>query len=67
MKKIILYTGFIITASLVVGCKKYLEKEPDNRAKLTDPKKVSQLLVISVVLYPKVTFDLQFKSFDRIM
>ena len=53
MKKIILYTGFIITASLVVGCKKYLEKEPDNRAKLTDPKKVSQLLGTA---YPQASY-----------
>jgi hypothetical protein len=43
MKKVILYS---FTALLVMstGCRKYLEKEPDNRAKLTTPEKVSQLL-----------------------
>lgn len=29
---------------VLVSCNKYLEKEPDNRAKLTDPDKVAQLL-----------------------
>lgn len=29
---------------LLSSCDKYLEKEPDNRARLTDPAKVSQLL-----------------------
>src|SRR5450432_769920 len=43
MKKIIYCTICIVSINLV-GCNKYLEKEPDNRAKLTDPKKVAQLL-----------------------
>jgi hypothetical protein len=43
MKKILFFTtaSFLIT---LVSCNKYLDKEPDNRAKLTDPKKVAQLL-----------------------
>jgi len=41
MKKTSLYTILTIAISLA-GCNKYLEKEPDNRAKLTDPKKVAQ-------------------------
>lgn len=53
MKKIISYTTFILATSLVVSCKKYLEKEPDNRAKLTDPKKVSQLLGTA---YPQASY-----------
>ena len=43
MKKTSLYTILTIAISLA-ACNKYLEKEPDNRAKLTDPKKVAQLL-----------------------
>lgn len=34
---------FLLTF-LLGSCSKYLEREPDNRAKLTDPVKVSQLL-----------------------
>ncbi len=47
MKRMIIYAmlGVAVGAS---GCKKYLEKEPDNRAKLTDPKKVSQLLPVRI-------------------
>lgn len=43
MKKILLYTAgcFLVT---LTACNKYLEKEPDARAKLTDPNKVAQLL-----------------------
>lgn len=43
MKKIAVY----ILGSLLItttSCKKYLEKEPDNRATLSSPEKVSQLL-----------------------
>ncbi|MGC4037926.1 MAG: RagB/SusD family nutrient uptake outer membrane protein [Chitinophagaceae bacterium] len=38
---------------LTASCKKYLEKEPDNRAKLTDPSKVSQLLASA---YPQGSY-----------
>ncbi len=53
MNKILSYTVIIAAAGLLVGCKKYLEKEPDNRAKLTDPKKVSQLLGTA---YPQASY-----------
>lgn len=43
MKRLALYIFCYFTLALA-GCKKYLEKEPDNRAKLTSPEKVSQLL-----------------------
>lgn len=42
---------------LAGGCKKYLEKEPDNRAKLTDPKKVSQLLASAYPLGSYMAFN----------
>ena len=52
MKKLIVY--FLLSISLLTaGCKKYLEKEPDNRAKLTDPAKVSQLLASA---YPTASY-----------
>lgn len=35
------------------GCKKYLEKEPDNRAQLNTPEKVSQLLASA---YPQANY-----------
>lgn len=35
---------YLLLLMLMSSCNKYLEKEPDNRAKLTDPAKVSQLL-----------------------
>lgn len=43
MKKTALYF-LSFTLFLLGGCKKYLEKEPDNRANLFDPTKVSELL-----------------------
>lgn len=52
MNKIALYTLLgLLTAT--AGCNKYLEKEPDNRAKLTDPQKVSQLLGTA---YPRANY-----------
>jgi hypothetical protein len=53
MNKITLYPALICAMILAVGCKKFLEKEPDNRAKLTDPKKVSQLLGTA---YPQASY-----------
>lgn len=43
MKKILLYSSclFLLFAT---GCNKYLDKEPDNRARLNNQEKVSQLL-----------------------
>jgi hypothetical protein len=36
MKKLVLYTVCGLAVALS-GCKKYLEKEPDNRAQLNSP------------------------------
>src|SRR5215210_4665439 len=53
MKRILLhvFSVFLIT---VAGCSKYLEKEPDNRAKLNTPEKVSQLLGTA---YPQANYQ----------
>lgn len=42
--KNILIISVVSVGIALSGCKKYLEKEPDNRAKLTSPEKVAQLL-----------------------
>src|SRR4051812_12400347 len=40
-----IYNTLIVAGSvLFLSCNKYLEKEPDNRASLNTPQKVSQLL-----------------------
>lgn len=54
MKKLIVYTGLLAVASLA-GCKKYLDKEPDNRTQITSPDQLSQLLTAA---YPKVNYIL---------
>jgi hypothetical protein len=54
MNKLLSYTVIILATSLFAGCKKYLEKEPDNRAKLTDPGKVAQLLGTA---YPQANYQ----------
>lgn len=51
MKKALLY--ILLGSAAFVSCSKYLEKEPDNRAKLTSPEKVSQLLVSA---YPSANY-----------
>jgi hypothetical protein len=52
MKKSFLYTlGLLLLMS--TGCNKYLEKEPDNRAKLNTPEKVSLLLTSA---YPQANY-----------
>jgi len=56
MKTTALYL-FICISLMMAGCKKYLEKEPDNRAKLTDPKKVSQLLASAYPLGSYMAFN----------
>ncbi|MCW3115147.1 MAG: hypothetical protein JWR18_3543 [Segetibacter sp.] len=43
MKRSLLYTLCLVLL-LSTGCNKYLDKEPDNRAKLNSPEKISQLL-----------------------
>lgn len=52
MNKIIAYTIFALLMTSA-GCNKYLAKEPDNRAKLTDPQKVAQLLGTA---YPQANY-----------
>lgn len=53
MKRIILYL-FSVFLIITAGCNKYLEKEPDNRAKLNSPEKVSQLLSTA---YPQANYQ----------
>lgn len=43
MKKILVYSSCFLLVT-VAGCNKFLEKEPDNRAILNSPEKVSQAL-----------------------
>ncbi len=43
----------LVLLVLLSACDKYLEREPDNRAKLTDPAKVSQLLASA---YPQGSY-----------
>lgn len=43
MQKILLYTTCALLLT-TAGCKKFLEKNPDNRASVTTPEQVSQLL-----------------------
>ena len=43
MQKILSYTTFALLF-FSAGCKKFLEKNPDNRAALNTPEQVSQLL-----------------------
>lgn len=54
MKKIIRTSCVFAVIFLSVGCKKFLDKEPDNRAKLTSPEKVSQLLASA---YPQANYQ----------
>lgn len=49
----ILFTSCVLSAS-ISGCNKFLDKEPDNRAKLNSPQKVSQLLASA---YPKSNYQ----------
>lgn len=54
MKKHILYL-FLITVVSLTGCKKYLDKEPDNRTQISSPDQISQLLTSA---YPKANYIL---------
>lgn len=49
----ILLTGFAALI-LFTGCKKFLDKEPDNRAKLNSPQKVSEILASA---YPQFNYQ----------
>ena len=44
MQKILSYTLFITLLGSLAGCKKFLEKNPDNRASLESPEQVAQFL-----------------------
>ncbi|MGZ8516631.1 MAG: RagB/SusD family nutrient uptake outer membrane protein, partial [Chitinophagaceae bacterium] len=44
MKQFLLYTSFCLLIVTGFSCKKFLDKEPDNRASIGTPEKVSQLL-----------------------
>ncbi len=54
MKKISFYISFCFLSAISSGCNKFLEKEPDNRAKLDSPEKVSQLLGTA---YPEANYQ----------
>jgi hypothetical protein len=51
MRKILPYTAFILVG--LSGCKKFLGKNPDNRAALESPEQVSQLLATA---YPQSNY-----------
>ncbi|MGN6438327.1 MAG: RagB/SusD family nutrient uptake outer membrane protein [Agriterribacter sp.] len=51
--KNILIISVVGVGMALSGCKKYLEKEPDNRAKLSSPEKVAQLLASA---YPQASY-----------
>ncbi|MBO9727365.1 MAG: RagB/SusD family nutrient uptake outer membrane protein [Chitinophaga sp.] len=55
MKKLLIYIGLVAGTLALPGCKKYLETLPDNRAVITTPEQVSQLLATA---YPHGTYML---------
>ena len=54
MKRIILYAS-LFSAFLMTGCKKYLDKEPDNRTQIRTPEQIAQLLTTA---YPRGSYIL---------
>jgi hypothetical protein len=54
MRKIFLYTSLCFLFVISSSCNKFLEKEPDNRAKLDSPQKVSELLGTA---YPQANYQ----------
>jgi len=52
MKKNILFISFAVLV-LTTGCKKYLDKEPDNRTVVNTPEQVAQMLTNA---YPKASY-----------
>jgi len=54
MKKLFFYTSLCFLFATVSSCDKFLEKEPDNRAKLDTPEKVSELLGTA---YPEANYQ----------
>lgn len=55
MKKLLLYISIITVLAGMGSCKKFLETLPDNRAVITNPAQVSQLLTTA---YPHATYML---------
>ncbi len=56
MKRLV--TCFLLSVCIgCAGCSKYLEKDPDNRSNLQDPKKVSQLLGTAYPLGSYMAFN----------
>lgn len=53
MMNILKYILSVVILTAIVSCNKLLEKEPDNRAKLNTPQKVSQLLATA---YPAANY-----------
>lgn len=51
--KTYIYSSLVALVFILPGCKKYLEKLPDNRATLNTPEKVSELLVTA---YPTANY-----------
>jgi hypothetical protein len=54
MKKIIFYLS-LMSAILIGGCKKFLDKEPDNRTQVKTPEQIAQLLTTA---YPHASYIL---------
>ncbi|MEO6455500.1 MAG: RagB/SusD family nutrient uptake outer membrane protein [Ginsengibacter sp.] len=54
MKRIFFYISCCFLFAISLSCNKFLEKEPDNRAKLNTPEKVSQLLGTA---YPQANYQ----------
>jgi len=54
MQKIFFYTSLCFLFVISSSCNKFLEKEPDNRAKLDSPQKVSELLGTA---YPQANYQ----------
>jgi hypothetical protein len=50
MNRILIFTSFCAVLLFNASCKKFLEKNPDNRASITTPEQVSQLLATA---YPQ--------------
>ena len=53
MQRVLSYTSFLLLLVSLAGCKKFLEKNPDNRASLNSPDQVSQLLGTA---YPQANY-----------
>jgi len=54
MKPFFLYASCCLLITTGLSCKKFLEKEPDNRAQINTPEKVSQLLGTA---YPQANYQ----------